>query len=625
MALANPAGTVLWYNGIDFGASTKTLAVRINPVADASQRTTAFNEYTFQFRTIVAGGPTSASVRAARIALTKNAGVFIYTGRGLGDIAINTGLVRDVVWGPWTKDVTLQPLADQNAVRILWTLQVRIPECIGARYAFQPMELAYTVTHDVDRWGYTTWIAAGHMRIPQNYVGNANRLLNDSPDDYREFLCPPLTQGFRRTYGPWVVSEDRSRLDFEIRDEEMGSNIPPPGIVDVKASHDAGTQSFPFVRWTQTLNAEYELAKPTLPAVAVDHFFGTLVKDRVLTARRELLRQRNGVAGVLPLAIHVSEPDIFAKVMRVRCSFGWTFIWDWTGPVNPLAASGVWRPVPHSNWTAWSQSLTGTALHPRGNARFVMKVVDEDVLDLCHPPPDQTRYVPGKTPNPLALPDPDVPVGFYQSPRFPQLEESFPVPPRRQSWLHYEAEVRVESDSGTAPVRTLPTEREYRDTIGRPGQRGDLEDFVRGQAERIDAGKLQSLANSAASGAAAGIAGVLGASPGSTGILNQATNFGQQTAERLAFQVAGRPLVYVHLRVLAARWGYPIPCPSLSSVNGMEPVLASRLDRGEGFVQGQVACASKVPVHVMRANLRYALPDVPAGMIPVPPNPLLGG
>jgi hypothetical protein len=613
MALANPAGTILWYNGIDFGASTKTLGVRINPVPDASQRTTTFNEYTFQFRTIVAGGPTSAAVRAARIAITKNAGVFIYTGRGLGDIAINTGLVRDVVWGPWTKDVTLQPLAAENAVRILWTLQLRIPECAGAKYRFHPMELAYTVTHEIDRYGYTTWTAAGHLRIPQNYVGNANRLLNDSPDDYREELCPPLTHGFRRTYGPWVVSEDRTRLDFEIRDEEMGSNFPPPGIVDVKASHDAGSQMFPFTRWTETLNAEYELAKSTAPAVAVDHFFGTLVKDRVLAGRTALLRQQNGAAAVLPLAIHIGEPDIYGKVLKVRCTFGWSWVWDWEGPVNPLAASGLWRPVPHSNWIAWSQSLTGTALHPRGNSRFVMKVVDEDVIDLCHTPRAIDRYVPGKTPRPLVRAVPPA--------RLPDLDANFPVPVKRKSWLHYEAEVRVEADSGTAPVRTLPTETEYHDLTGQPGRRPSLTDFVRAQAERLDASKLSSLANTAGSFATGASFGFVGA----TNIIDLTTNFGQRTAERLAFQVTTRPLVYVSLRVFAARWGYPVPCPSLSEVNGLTPVLACRLDRGEGFVQGTVACASGSPIHVMRANLRYALPDVPQGMIPVPPNPLHGG
>ena len=617
MALSLPAGHTLRYNGITFGSFTKTLSVRVKPIPDASNRTTIVNEYTFTFRSTVAGGATDAAVVACRRALTKNGGVFIYTGRGLGDIAINTGIVRDVMWGPWVTDVLFEPLAEDNAVRITWTIQVRIPECPGAKYKFAWMELAYTVTHDIDKYGCTTWTAAGHLRIPQNWSGNANRLLNDSPDDYREAQNPPLTMGFRRTYGPWVVSEDRTRLDFEIKDEEMGLNYPPPGVVDVKASHEFSSNGVAAHRWTGTISAEYELARGTPPAVAADHFYSVLVKNRINNAKKlAMLNNIKGAAGVMPLAHSIGEPEIYGKIVKVKLSLTYQFLYDITGPGSPLAISGLWQPVPLSNWLAWSTSLKGTAMNPRGNVRFTFKLTD-DVFDLCNQPESRTEYIPGKVNNVLT---PVVPVSTAPQ-KVPAIKSLWEEPTAAASWANYENVIYLEADSGSVPVRTLPSKKEHKGLTGAAPRYENATQFVNGQPVKFKIDNLKQFQGQAAN-VVAPFAGDFAAN---TNAVAQIALFGAKAIDKVAAMVRSRQLVYVYLRGSATRWGYPVPCPSLTDVNGLVPVLACRLNRGEGFSQGIAGSAAGTPIYTATWNLRYQLPDVPKGSLPIPPNPFQGG
>ena len=143
-----------YYNGYEFDSSTVTTGVEIRPMQDAAGRTVTHCVYAITLQSKLSGSATSAVVKDATARLTKQGGVFIYTGRGVGDLSINTGKVRDVMWGPVPRILSVKPLGGQ-AVTLTWQVEVAIPTCGDAKYAFAPMEFCFKVTYDIDRAGYT--------------------------------------------------------------------------------------------------------------------------------------------------------------------------------------------------------------------------------------------------------------------------------------------------------------------------------------------------------------------------------------------------------------------------------------------------------------------------------------
>jgi hypothetical protein len=81
-----------------------------------------------------------------------------------------------------------------------------------------------------------------------------------------------------------------------------------------------------------------------------------------------------------------------------------------------------------------------------------------------------------------------------------------------------------------------------------------------------------------------------------------------------------KPIVYVIMTGRAARLCYPIAQPELTEIGGVTPVPANRLDRGEGFRHASKANFGKT-VYVATWRLRYAIPEIPTGGLPAPPNP----
>ena len=87
-------------------------------------------------------------------------------------------------------------------------------------------------------------------------------------------------------------------------------------------------------------------------------------------------------------------------------------------------------------------------------------------------------------------------------------------------------------------------------------------------------------------------------------------------------QRRAQPSTYLILSGRALRGGYEIPVPSATSVGQLTPVPANV--EGYGY-RAKVVANVGVPVYGAAWSLRYLLPSPPAGQVPSPDNPLLGG
>jgi hypothetical protein len=358
----------------------------------------------------------------------------------------------------------------------------------------------------------------------------------------------------------------------------------------VEASAEVSTQNMGFLQWAGSVSARYELARTAPNAyAAVNHFLKVLVKDRTGAAARFA---RDGAENVLPLAFRMAEPTIYGRRLA---TFQFAYTYTLNEKKDAVAASGLWRPVPGSNWLEWATSLADTALSPFGQARMGFLPGDDRIVDLCRPAA------------------PGVPAGLPPLPR-PILADlvagAFPPPNAKNSWLHWESELYLETDHGTAPLRTLPG----RALDGAKDQFGAVPDLAAPGGATIDA-------LNPAFGAAAPL--FPNPDPGGRNRNRLDPQGLVPPAGRLSAERRARPMAFVYLRGRAARAGFQIPAPRLTTVGGVSAVPANRADRNEGFWQKQGFNAATCVVWHARWNLRYALPDLPAGAMPTPPNPLL--
>lgn len=602
-----PDNGVCRYGSWVFPALTSTEEIDIRPEYDSARRTVIYNVISFTLRSHLTGRQIDLASRAVAQVLTKPAQPLVYSGKGYGFV-VNVGGVRDVLWGPLPKNVKLKPLGGGNAAILTWSVSCAIPDGAGARFQFAPMEFNFTVDYDHDESGLATRTMTGFLRIPMTRATPLDRRLPDNIDSYREDICPPVIEGFRRKVpGRFTLSEGKDRLDFLFVDEQFpGANVPPVGCVEAAGSHRMSCPPGKLTLWNHVVSCSYELARNGAATVAnARNAFFALVADRVKASLDELDRNQPQLssggtkrATAVPLAFSMSE-DIYGKP-KVDFSLSYKI----AGPDLPamIQASGMFRPVPGSNWKLWWASVSNV-LGPRGQAGLVFSITDDKIVDLLQPAPLATDLSNRRRGTPAAAGR--IPGGI------------FPEPTPENSWLDWRMRVYQETDSGVVEVRTLPTEPRT--------ERGDMYGGGAGTAaaSAVGAGVSLALGN---------IAGLFPAVfPGgkpSDFFFPPPRNPGQRKAGGTNVaqepQRRARQASVIYLVGSALRVKYPIQAPALTKWGDATLVPANRLEMGEGFWTEVVGNAIW-PIHAAAWNLRWVCTYPPSDTPPTPPSPVLGG
>lgn len=618
------------YNGFDFGPEVRTTGFEMLPVEDGSRRTVVYNQYT-----ISVTAPISASSRTAlqflledaRKRLSKSGGVLIYTGREPGNFSINTNTIRDVNYGPKPGRLGIDLEGNGIAAMLRWSVTVCIPDCVFAKYQLAISEFNYEVTYDVNPSGYTIRNINGLLKIANNRMSPGDRFPRDSADRFRDRIDDifPWEYGFRRTPGRFTLSKDRSELTFALSDEEIQGAFLPEDCVSASASHELRNNApLNLLQYSGQIDATYELKKYAFPESATKAF-EALVKDRLEHHRKEL----KGLSkAVIPLNYRISEPEIYGA-RKLSFSFSYQFTIGAVKDILPV--SGLWRPVPNSDWIKWAQSVKGI-LGVRGAANLTFSTNEDRITDLCDI--DQLRTTP------TASRDKEREVELKGLP--------FPVdkPKKDESWLKYETWFEIESDQGNVSYRVLPQ------ADIPPESSPSAPDPMQSTSQQF-LGAVPPGTWTQGGAAAQVLLGLLGQSGGGYALpsnpipqgLQQASNPAAGNAPTLSgpggvpsglliadmpatkppkvvTQQRVSPMVYIWLVGKALRAGYPIPKPELEDINGIKPIASNRIGAGEGFRWG-IYGNSIVPVYWATWRERYLLPEIPDGSFPVPKNPIL--
>jgi hypothetical protein len=593
-----PSDFITSYNGIVFPPEdTLTTSFKITPVQTADKRSIAYNAISIGIRTVIVGQPTDSKVILLRQKLTKQGGVFIYGGRGFGPLNINTGKIKDIMYGPVPKVLSLSPLGYRNACRLDWEVTIHIPECPDAAYLFRAMDFSYSASHQIRKDGRVNVVTTGELVIPNNRILAGTAIARgpyDNPDEYREKIAPPPRFGFQREWGPFTVDPTRTRLSFSWTDKEFGRNVYPPGIVECKVSQGGQSVSKGFASFNLTLNASYKLAADAEPNLAFRHFWNVVVQDRVRGRSGKYKGSTVASIAFIPMSFSFSDPDIYGEMTEANFSLG--YLIAGTTIQDVLTHAGMWEKI-SGDYRLWAASLANTALSPYGLSRVAFDIGSDRIINLCEAgaPP---RPVPGGRPEVREL---------KGGPRFEP-------PASSTSWITYVNAIRVEGDSGvvsTSPLSGSKSEPELRGGSGGPTPPGAWRfDGSKALPAKPGIDPFFAPPKTAKKSFSAAIGGKLDAS-----------SSGSSTAGDDKFTRRTSGSVVVFMTGHALRAGFAIPCPVLADINGVRPVLSNRTDRGEGFVT-QIVHDAGVPIVGAKWNLRYILPRMPEGGIPVPPNPL---
>ena len=243
---------------------------------------------------------------------------------GLGyDLNVNdpsqTADLHDVAWGPKPINLTWESIASNRAARIVWEVEVALPECedygsrakegipsifntpeAGGALPVEVTQVVYNQSWDIDVYGKTTKQYQAILQI-RGYV-NVNNLTDvlRSSDEYRRFFEPPVVNGYIRNR-QYQLNDDKTRLTINITDTQHASDFPlPPGTpeIDVDYSISGGLKGGSVLEpggftgwqiWQAKLSGRMTLAKgfdPKYRRVYPYFMFLMIIRSRFVFRKR---------------------------------------------------------------------------------------------------------------------------------------------------------------------------------------------------------------------------------------------------------------------------------------------------------------------------------------------------
>lgn len=551
-----------------FSAAMETQSLRGRYHRDAANRTTVYTSWTLTIKDYVVAAPgqtIDTAVQSARNILSEPGGILTYNGKGFSALNINGGPVKDVAWGPLPEELDFRIRGRDRAAVIVWTVTVNLPEmCVTPAYSFAILEMNFDVNWSLDASVYTTRTISGHLIIPQTRTAPGSRTLNDNADNYRSKIVPTVPFGFRRKGSSVKLDASKCRIDFSFTDEEMVRYAPPPGIIEISASHSisGGLPNPQGNQWFGTIRATYEVAKDqTLSNVFV--YFMRLVRYRTAAA---FSYGTDGSGRQTAQSCFITnfsfEEDIYSRG-RSALSASYSFL---SGLGSILQASGLWAEPTDADHSVWRASLGNSMFNPsgRGFAGLGFSNSEDVLVDLCS---QQTRTLSTKGP-------PKPPPGN----QILNFVNTYPDPDG--SWIDYRISAHVEPDDQVVELKPLPP--------------GKVNDQTPPLTVTLQTGGFKTPPDGAK------IANNIGAFTPDYPTGKILTTPQQRVQPSLSLYLVGQAL----------RAGYPINPPDLVSIGGVGLVSANRPGR-EGFRWGVIANCYGVPVVGAVWRQRYVLPQSP--------------
>jgi hypothetical protein len=278
--------------------------------------------------------------------------------------------------GPHPESLTYTTLGSQT-VYFTWVCKYKRSNC-STTYGLG--DFFWSTSFAIDENGMTTRTIRGAIEIRQQRTSAGSNTVIGAPDNWRDFLSFPRLPNFERTQN-WTVTDDKRHLQFQITDTEIPSDNPYfPGMVKMKVNESLSSAMSEggLTRWRVAFSGEITIAAGLPRALA------WIAMLTVIQSRLEAMNAygQTNIGGDFEDVTRINPHFRFMNEIYGRTlSFevGYTLV---CGLDIILKASGIWRPVPGTNWSAWATSMQ--SLHNnRGLAQLSTSVGDDVIVDYC--------------------------------------------------------------------------------------------------------------------------------------------------------------------------------------------------------------------------------------------------
>lgn len=379
------------YNGFEFPIAHR-MNLRAQPVYDQAGVSVLYNAYTLSVGCFLTAddeatlaellqdysGGGNAGIRKV---LTEPGKALTVQECGVGDIVIdpNTAGLRDVAMGPKPLDLTIRPISNL-AVEIVWVCQFSLADCLNmddgtglAKWDANLLAFNMRVEFVIGFEGLTERVLTGYLQMPQ-MLGD-DRKPKRNIDDYWGQQYFPVPLGFRRATFGRSLAENHQRLDFRIVDQEIpGDDALPPGVIDGNATISVeNREASNFHLWTYSLEGSFTSARGNSRAHGYNAAFYLLA---------QYVNRLRGYA----LSVNQNIVPEFVRVRRElfngrRVDFSFSFLVAM--PIDQiLDASGIFEPVPNSDWNAWKYSMD-QLWQPRGFTGLKNQANNTAIVNIC--------------------------------------------------------------------------------------------------------------------------------------------------------------------------------------------------------------------------------------------------
>jgi hypothetical protein len=531
-------GTVS-YNGYTFPNTLKSELVG-TPQPDSAGRTTAAVAWKISMTWVIyepsSGAKTDTTIADIRQRLTTQGATLTYTNHGPGPIVVNSGATSDVAWGPKPGALRLTPFGADRAWLAQWEIEWLQPECSSAVYG-GIMEYNWSASSEHDAGGYSTVTVDGHLTIALTRLGGG-RTRGQTADDFRERVSVPTPEGFQRTSARFSLSEDKRRLDFSFSFREIGGGGLPYYTVGADGTATVRSQNAAGAQWLMNLSASYTVHRKAGKNRAFQNFMA-LFRDRT-----DPIRQAGKLIQLIDFTISEGLYDRGGDHVSFDASY--TFL---ASLRTILQESGMWRPVPNTNWRQWKTSIQ--FLDDNRGIQNVSFPNNADVIvDLC-----------GGTPAAINI-------GVGRQP--PAAEQQGLSELTSGGWIHYENHIQALGETGLVAHQPLPKDQSA------PKRPGDVVKSFKTQTQvNLNAAQLSSLAAVAfTSGKAPDLSGVDRIGPGGK-LVNTGPSVarGGRLENGMIMQKRTDPAFRLRMVGYGVAAGFRVPCPEITTYEGKPVVI----------------------------------------------------
>lgn len=254
--------TALSYNGVSFSHFMGT-RVSFTPELDPAKRTTKWTQIDIHVSGYVtadnAGESSDSILLGMRQKLERNGGVLKLSGRGYGDIEVNTvGGPSDCKYGPQCKIEDCQPRGGAPLVGVVtmyvtWSCTTWYPQCPDALTENRLASVCFGNTHTQDEDGYSQLTTNITAEIPATRLGVSDPSVPDHIDRYVDRLYANVPLGFQRGDMRKQYSLDKRIVEISWTDKQLRA---PPllGCTRTHLKHRMEASGPAYVTWNHSIS-----------------------------------------------------------------------------------------------------------------------------------------------------------------------------------------------------------------------------------------------------------------------------------------------------------------------------------------------------------------------------------